>query len=352
MKNVDYLKNQEIKRKLGAKKSFFSLPDELSGTVGIVLAVAVSFLGTYFFLPWHGTVSAIPIVILCAFACVFFKCNEIFKAAVFFICPFSTSLLMGENVLNGVVFGTFSFVFYVLACFSVSMFKKDTKMFKAFSVVVLLLSFGVHVFANSTPWDVSESKGAILNYVKENYGGEPLYATDVRFNSFDRNYSLNLIPQHFENESLRVVLKDGKIVKDEYIEFSEKYNMLVGAGQITYVIRKMYPELKFSVERDRIVGYPFSSSATVSPKADYSKFMDFSVYFTSYNSAKEFTVLAEECYRELIKSGFYCRTITFYGGIGTKYVAKISVPFDSFLGNLENFVEPCNEIGFVYTALR
>ena len=161
-----------------------------------------------------------------------------------------------------------------------------------------------------------------------------------------------LVPQHFEGENLEVVLKDGVIVKDEYIEFAEKYNMLVGAGQITYIIREMYPELKFSVERDGIVGYPFSASASVEPKADYSRFMDFSVYFTSYNSADEFISMAESCYRELIKSGFYCRTLTFYGGIGTRYIAKINVPFDSFVGNLGNFVEPCDSNVFLYTSLK
>ena len=352
MRNVDYLKSQEMKRKLGAKKSFFSLPDGMSDYVGIILTVAVAFLGTYLFLPWHGTISAFPVVIVCAFVCTIFKCNEIFKAAVFFVSPFSISLLLGEDVASGIYFGILCAVFYVLAYGCVSMSKKKKTKFKIVSAVLLVFAFGVHVFANSTPWDVSQSKNAMLNYVKENYVGEPLYATDVRFNSFQREYSLTLIPQHFEGENLEVVLKDGVIVKDEYIEFAEKYNMLVGAGQITYIIREMYPELKFSVERDEIVGYPFSSSASVEPKADYSRFMDFSVYFTSYNSADEFVSIAESCYRELIKSGFYCRTLTFYGGIGTRYIAKINVPFDSFVGNLGNFVEPCDSNVFLYTSLK
>ncbi len=352
MNNKDFLKSKEMKNILSQKRSFFSLPEGFNEYLGIILAVAFSFIGTYLFLPWHGIISTIPFVIICAFICTFLKTNELLKEALFFITPFAVSLLLGENVKSALVLGILCGIFYILAYVTVSSFKKKQISFKIVAAFLLVLSLGVHCFANSTPWDVHKSKNAILNYVKESYSGEPLYASEVKFNSFDRTYSLSLVPQHDASIGLSVVLKDGKIIKDDYIKYTEKYNMLAGAGRITYVIRKMYPELKFKVESERIVGYPFMTSATVQPKADYSRFMDFSVYFTSYNGAKEFSELAEECYRALITSGFYCRTITFYGGIGTRYVAKISVPFGSLTGNLENFVEPYDSNIFLYSSLK
>lgn len=352
MKTGNNFKSQEIRNKLGAKKSFFSLPDEIKDSFGIILTVAVAFVGTYLYLPWHGIVSSIPFVVICAFGCAFFKANEILKAAIFFITPFSVSLLLGEKVPYALELGVFCAVFYILAYSSVSLFKKGKINFKIASVFLLVLSLALHIFANSTPWSVSENNKLMSKYIRENYSGEPLYATDVKFDSFDRTYTLSLIPHHNAGTELDVVMKDGKIIKDEYVDYSEKYNMLVGAGQITYVIRKMHPELKFTVESDNIYGYPFSAPATTVPTMDYSRFMDFSVYFSSYNDAKSFTALAEECYRALITSGFYCRTITFYGGTGTRYIAKISVPFNSMTGNLEGFVEPCDNDIFLYTSLK
>lgn len=352
VKNNKSLKSQEIRNTLGAKKSFFSLSDGMKEILEIVLTVAVSFVGTYLFLPWHGTISAIPIVIISALLCAQFKTNEIFKAAVFFVSPFSVSLLVGTGVYESLVFGISCFAFYILASLSVSLFKKEKSYFKIVSVFTLIISIGLHCFLNSTPWDVYKSKNAMLDYVKDSYAGEPLYASSVKFNTWDRTYSLSLFPHHDMGQSLNVVLKDGKIIEDEYVEYAEKYNMIVGAGQITYVIRKMYPDLKFSVERNRIHGYPFLSSASIEPKADYSKYMDFSVYFPSYNDIFEFSELSENCYRALITSGFYCRNITFYGGVGQRYIAKISVPFDSVTGSLDKYITPCDDNIFSYTALK
>ncbi len=352
MKNRNNLKSQEIKNTLGSKKSFFSLLEGFEDFLQIVLTVAVSFVGTYLFLPWHGIVSALPIVVVCSVICTFFTINPIIKTAIFFVSSFSISLLLGENVFDSIIRGVFCGIFYMLSNISVSLFKQGKISNRIVASLLIVASLGLHWFSNSTPWDAQKSNKEIMNYVKDSYSGEPLYATDVKFNSFDRTYSLMLVPHHDMGEALNVVLKDGEIITDEYVEYSEKYNMLVGAGQITYVIRKMFPELKFLVESNRIQGYPFSTSASILPKFDYSKYMDFSVYFTSYNGATEFSQLAEKCYRALLTSGFHCRTITFFGGIGTRYVAKISVPFDSFTGNLEKYVEPCDKNIFLYTSLK
>jgi hypothetical protein len=146
-------------------------------------------------------------------------------------------------------------------------------------------------------------------------------------------------------------MKDEKIVLDEYIEYSEKYNMIIGAGKITESIRKLYPTLNFKVESNQIKGYPFANKPSVISNVDYSKYMDFSIYFESYNDVKKFSALAESCYRALLKTNFNCRTLTFYGGIGTRYIVKISVPFNSTLSNLENFVTPCDDELFTYSAL-
>lgn len=341
-----------MKNKLKAKRSFFSLPEGVAEYVGIVLTVLVAFVGTYFYLPHHGIVSSLPIVILCAFVCTFFKLNEGLKVSLFFIMPFFISTFLGESVKTSLFIGILCGVFYILAYGAVLLFKKKNVKYTVFASLLVVISLCIHVFSNSTPFDVTKNNKALSKYITENYSGEPLSATDVKFNAFDRSYGLFLVPQHDAGISLNVVAKDGKIIRDDFVDYSEKYNMLVGAGRITYVIREMFPDLNFTVESNRIYGYPFSTSATVTPAVDYSRYMDFSVYFTSYNGAKEFTELAEQCYRTLLTSGFCCRSITFYGGIGTRYIAKINVPFDSFKDNLENFVEPCDNDVFLYTSLK
>lgn len=337
------------KNYLESKASFF---DGFGDVIMLILTVAVSFVGTYLFLPWHGIISAVPFVIICGIICPRFKTSELLKLALFFISPFSTSLIMNESVLSSFVLGILCSVFYLLSYLAYSFFKKGGIRYRVISAFVLLLALGLHMFSNSTPWDVKENNDKLIDYIQYNYAGEPLSASEIKFDSVDRTYSLYLIPKYDARIALNVVLKDGKIIKDEYVGYTEKYNMLVGAGKITYVIREKFPTLKFHVESNRIFGYPFSVPASVEPKADYSKYMDYSVYFSAYNGAKEFANLAEECYRTLLTSGFCCRTITFYGGIGTRYIAKISVPFNSMTKELDSFVEACDSKHFLYTSLK
>ncbi len=333
------------------KRSFFSISG-FNDTLGIIIAVFVSFVGTYLFLPRHGVLSSVPMVIVCGFVCAFINVSELLKIALFFISPFSVSLLLGKEVSKSLILGIVCALIYLFAYASVYFFKKKKVAMKAVSATFLLFALAIHVFMNSTPWNVLSSKKALLEYVTGSYSSEPIIASEIEFNYWNRTYGIELVPKNNAGVSLDVVLKNGEVVKDEYVEYAEKANMLVGMGQLTYVIRKLYPELKFYVEGDRICGYPFSVSASVVPKADYSRYMDFSVYFTSYNGAKEFAELSEKCYRALITSGFCCRSITFYGGIGTKYVAKIEVPFNSLTKELSYFVKPYFEKGFVYTTLE
>ncbi len=350
MKNENKKLNKTLQKNyLESKESFFH---GLGDTFFMILAVLISFAGTYLFLPWHGIISAVPFVVVCGIICTFIKTSEILKTMLFFVSPFVVALIMNESVLDSFVFGILCSSFYLLSYSARSLFKKGGVKCRTVSAFILLFALGLHVFSNSTPWDVKENNNKLIDYIQYNYEREPLNVSEIKFDSIDRSYSLYLIPNHDARNAFQVVLKDGEIIKDEYVAYTEKYNMLVGAGKITYVIREKYPDLKFSVESNRIFGYPFSVPASIEPKADYSKYMDYSVYFSSYNGVKEFADLAEQCYRALLTSGFGCRTITFYGGIGTRYIAKISVPFNSMTKDLGGFVEACDSNKFFYTSLK
>jgi hypothetical protein len=348
-KNKSPSKKQEMKANGNSSDKIIS--NEL---LWIIALVGISFVGVYAFLPWHGIVSTIPLVIVASFCCVFLKTGEMIKSAVFFLIPFSICVLLDESMYSALFLSVCCVVFYLSASFSVKLYKSKKNILKIASAGLLVLAFTLHVFVNSTPWNNSHNTDAINNYLQMNYSDEKLLVSDIHFNSFDRTYSVSMIPGTDNTIELDLVFKDGSLVKDEFINYSEKYNMIVGAGKITYVIRKKYPELKFSVESNSIKGYPFytadgSHLATTEPLMNYSRYMDFSVYFTSYNSIEKFASVAEECFRALLLSGFCCRNITFYGGIATRYIVKISVPFNSYVGNLKNYVTPCDDNVFLYS---
>ncbi len=311
----------------------------------IVLTVVVSFLGTYLFLPWHGFLSSIPFVIVSAFVCTRIKMNELLKAAIFFVSPFTVSILVEETVPRSFFYALICVLFYVLACFSSKLFKAGKKKFRLASLGILLFSICLHVFVNSTPWSVYGNNKFLNDYLETNYSGEPIRLSGIKFDPFSRTYSVEVLPGYFEttddikSASLSITAKNSEIVKDEYIDYCEQFNMIIGRGRITKVIRTKYPNVSIRVEGDQIYGYPFASSATINPSVDYSKYMDFSVYFTTYKDIDKFIELSEDCYRALVTSGFCCRNITFYAGIGTRYTAKISVPFSSMTDHLGNFVE-------------
>ncbi len=275
-----------------------------------LLCAALGFIGSVCIIPFSGVMTALPILPICAVAAGFLDLHPAAKTLFFAFCGGILGAGYSGDIFDIIVYAAVCGVSGLLGNVTVNMFRDETRRFWAVlplaAVAAIQLVFGGNIISYINAKQVSD------NYVNQHYDGNNETVGKLEYHYFSRSWrrEISSLP-HAEAISELVVCD--KVVQDNYVNKVERLLMAEKRAEIANVLRNAFPDGSFTVEAEKIYGYP-DGDVFISDNTDYTDRMVFVVYLGALTDSEGFLNYASAYREALMAADIDVAKIVFRGG--------------------------------------
>lgn len=275
-----------------------------------LICAVLGFAGAVCIVPFSGVMTALPLLPVCALLAGFVDMHPAAKATIFAVCGGMLGAGYSGEAFDIIVFAAICGISALLGHVTVNIFRDETKRFWAVlplaAVVAIQLVFGGNIVSYVKAMQVSE------NYVNQHYDGadENVGKLEYHYLSGSWRREITSLPRA---EAIGGLVVCDKVVQDNYVNKVERLLMAKKRTEIANVLRDAFPNGSFTVESEKIYGYP-DGDVKITDNTDYTDKMVFVVYLGALTDGDGFLASAEEYREALIAAEVDVARVVFRGG--------------------------------------
>lgn len=275
-----------------------------------VLCAALGFIGSAGIIPFSGVLTALPILPICAVAAGFLDLHPAAKTLFFAFCGGILGAGYSGDMTDIIVYAVICGVCALSGNAAANLFRDETKRFWAVlplaATVAIQLAFGGNIVSYFNAKQVSD------NYVNQNYDGADEVVGKLEYHYLTRTWRREVSSLPYP-EAIGELVVCGEVVQDNYVNKVERLLMSKKRAEIANVLRKAFPQGSFTVEAEKIYGYP-DGNVRISDTADYTDRMAFVVYLGALTDSEGFLKSASAYREALTAADIDVAKIVFRGG--------------------------------------
>ena len=286
------------------------MKEKLKPFLNPTLCALLGFIGAVCITPFSGVITTLPLLPLCGLAASFLKLNIVIKILVFACCGAVLSAGYSGEPAYIILYAIICGVTVLLCEFAHKMLAKSKTRFWAIlpvaAAVAIQTTFGGNIVSYINAKQLSD------DYVNANYDGTDEVVDGLEYDFLTQTWRRNIysLPKP---EVIGNIVIGGEYIHDNYVDKVEQKLMEEKRAELASVLRKAFPDGRFTVASEKISGYP-EGNVFISDTTDYSDKMVFVVYLGELTDRNGFLKIASAYNEVVMQSSFASSKVIFRGG--------------------------------------
>lgn len=312
---------------------------EKNDTLGFAISALLLSAAIWLFFPENGIVAQIPFI--CVFPIIipafYNKYNYLIAYAFFF--SFLSSLLRGETIFFGIIFGFVMAIFIIIGMCFYCFFKKN----KVISIVLAIISLLLFTFLSGSFFGNIVASVNNKNYIKDKGYTDCLDVQKTQFSFFERRYMTQVV-FYDNNDRIKALISECFFGNNETVD-----------GYRFYIEQKFLEKCRYEISDvlSQKIDFDFASRSKridtdniLSLDDDYNSYrekMYFEIAFYKTADKSDFASMVSECLNALNGENIIYGGITFFAGNSENFLYQVKIPYgfsadtDNIMGIITDF---------------